>query len=126
MTVLAEASRLGLPVPKAVKVRPSVPCPLCGSPMHAQQPLDSLREVSLGGTCGHLLKRAIEAYPGGVKRSQLFAEVWGADPGGGPENPANSISVSMNRVNKVIKPLGWRMFATRSGGGPRYRLLPND
>lgn len=126
MTDLAIAARQRLPLPKAVHVRPTVPCPLCGSPMHAQQPLESLREVSLGGNCGYVLKRLVEVYPNGVRRTALEAELYGADPNGGPKNPRNNIAVFVNRVNKVTEPLGWHVIATRGDSGPRYRLIPHE
>lgn len=92
-------------------------CPSCGSPLAGGDvPPAALLDLPLGGQRRILLAQLVAAYPKPVTVSRLIHELYSDRIDGGPDRPANVISVHLVRLRQMIEPYGWTIPRMRAGG----------
>ncbi len=89
-------------------------CPTCRRPFPPR--------YRVSGPVRQRIVDIIANRPGGITRDEIADLVYGASPGGGPEN-LNVISTLIRHANKELAAQGVRI-TTRSGPGALYRLVP--
>jgi hypothetical protein len=102
-------------------------CPCCGQPIHAPRvPIEALEAAPLQPQQRIILRRLVRVYPRWATRDQLFDELYGLDPNGGPEQVTNAISVRIHGIRKVIERYGWTIPPQKGGMGVQghYKLEP--
>lgn len=89
-------------------------CPTCGR----QYP----PKLQVRGPVRQRLVNILVKRPYGVEMSDLIDLVYADSPDGAPASASNCINVMAHMANKELKPLGWRITASK-GRGSRYRLV---
>lgn len=102
----------------------TVPCPCCGSPMAVPASLVALVHVPLPPIERTILNLFAAAYPRRVSTRAVINALWGLDPNGGPVSAENNISVRLVHINRVLVPLGWRIWAPTGNGRMLTQVPP--
>jgi hypothetical protein len=91
-------------------------CPTCGHPL----PVEGLKLTGLKKVIYDYVQRA-GAH--GIDSYRLYDLVYAMDPNGGPER--NCIAVTINQLNKKLKPYGQMIRSGRTGRSVpgQYRLI---
>jgi len=89
-------------------------CPHCGTwlPQHIQ----------VGGRARKKIYEYIRTHPG-CNMDAIVWHVYGSDPNGGPEDPANTIRTIICLLRKILAKHGWAI-ENRRGVGTTYRIVP--
>jgi hypothetical protein len=98
-------------------------CPCCGGDMPAVIPTTALSAIPMPDSERTILDLAIASYPRAVMTQTITNALWGLRADGGPMEPENGIGVRVHRLNKKIKPVGWRVRAVNNAFHGR-RLEP--
>jgi hypothetical protein len=92
-------------------------CPCCGGEMPTVIPTTALSSISMPESERVILDLTVAAYPRAVSSRALTTGIWGHRADGGALDIHNGIGVRVHRLNKRIKPFGWRV----SAGGNAWR-----
>lgn len=84
-------------------------CPCCGRPLVAAPTPAELVTLPLGDSEREVLGYYVKEYPRPLVTQRVVDRLWQLDPNGGPAEPRNGISVRVHNINRVLKPLGWRI-----------------
>lgn len=84
-------------------------CPCCGSPMASPPPAAALDTLVLGRSERELLGYYVESYPRALDTERVVSRLWQLDPNGGPTNPRNGICQRVHKINRALRPIGWRL-----------------
>lgn len=78
-----------------------------------------LDQAAFKGLSGKIAAVMLSCYPEVAPRQRLINACYGDDADGGPEHMSTTMSVTVGRMNKQLKPHGWviRGQAGRLGGG---------
>lgn len=106
-------------------------CPCCRGFIGEAAPLSFARDAVVGGLQLKIFDELSARKGRSLRMSELIDRCYADDPNGGPEDPANSITVTIFKLRKRLAPLGWEI--ERLGGGGRgnndgafYRLTPAE
>jgi hypothetical protein len=73
------------------------------------------------GVAGKALEALVAAYPRSIARRTLSGIVYAEDPGGGPDQPENTIASSLSQYRHELARFGWRVASVKYG---TVALLP--
>lgn len=100
----------------------SVSCPCCGAEMHTPG-LSALRYIRVTTLQRQVLDVLINAFPRTLSTRQIADRVYADDPNGGPDKAEGCIEVSLYRIRKVIKHVGWTAGTSGPHGGIGLRQI---
>lgn len=109
----------------------SFTCPCCRGFIGEAAPVEYLQDAVVGGLQTKIIIELINRQTRPIRMDALIDRCFEDDPNGGPDDPANSITVAIHKLRKRISPLGWHIERTGGGGrgsdgGAFYRLIPME
>jgi hypothetical protein len=98
-------------------------CPCCGGTMPSIVPTSALSAIPMPDSERAILDLAVAAYPLAVSSAAIINGIWGGRADGGAMDTTNGIGVRVHRLNKKLKPVGWRVVGAKGSWHGR-RLEP--
>lgn len=104
-------------------------CPICGAEISAALSPESLKSISFGKTASRTILTLINSYPKPLTMEEIVNAVYWSDPNGGPLNAETVIRLTLPKIRKKLKPMGWtiqNIAATKTGRSRvgKYLLMP--
>lgn len=100
-------------------------CPCCGNESNTSVGVDALKEIGGGATSRALMLALCDANGRNLSIDQLVDATYGGRIDGGPENARRSVLVTLHKLRKRVKKLGWQIpNAVKEGMRGSYRLIP--
>jgi hypothetical protein len=96
-------------------------CPCCGGELPSEIPASALSAIPMPESERAILDLAVAAYPKAITSTAIIQGIWGRRADGGALDTRNGIGVRVHRLNKRLRPLGWRVAST--GGSWHGRRL---
>jgi hypothetical protein len=97
-------------------------CPCCGGEMPTIIPTTALSSIPMPESERTILALTVAAYPRAVPSAAIVQGIWGHRADGGALDTRNGIGVRVHRLNKRLKPVGWRV-ASAGGSWLGRRLV---
>ena len=94
-------------------------CPCCGSDIASPPDMTALVEIDARPQVLAVAELLLGNYPRTASVELMSDHLYGALPGGGPDDARGVVLVNVSRLKKAIEPLGW---GVRRIGGAGYRL----